>query len=257
MTTRGPDVNIKDFILLGRTVACASEKYGYCMCSAGWSDYLEDFIRVYPLHIENGWQQWCKYSIRVYKTSRDKRFESFHIEPEFAPVRVTTQKTVSTKMRYAVLNRVLQYSDDSITSIIATGRSLGIVIPKRIVCAELAERDVDDDFGERSVPFKPYIKFEDASGKSPRIQLREIGAYEWCRKHPGVRNADKLWDNLRLGDPDYRHAFLVGNMTPRRQHWLIIACYPIKMETAAKHGLQEVHAFRRLESQTGFATCSR
>lgn len=117
--------------------------------------------------------------------------------------------------------------------------SLGIIVPK-ILDKKFEKRKGFDDTIQatlidkelfmtvRNYAIRPVVTYRcpECRTKNPHRQgVREWGAYEWLRKE---RDADRLWDNLHLGDPEYDQAFLVGNMNLHRSSFMIISVFRFK-----------------------------
>ncbi|MDA7940974.1 MAG: hypothetical protein MPJ06_01280 [Nitrosopumilus sp.] len=56
--------------------------------------------------------------------------------------------------------------------------------------------------------------------------LREWGVFEYMRKFPG--KLERLWDNLRIDDPEYEKMFLVGNMHRHRRNFMVVSMFRFK-----------------------------
>lgn len=245
---------IEDFTAIARTVAVRSKKYGRTICCGGFSRSRNELIRVYPLHVENGIRQWGQYRIAVGKRDNDVREESWKLDPTFAPQRLDKTKQVSTAVRYSHIEWLLRNHVAPSTQYLNEQKSsLGIIIPKEINGCEFREDDVEiEEYGENATNKRPYLSYVDEGGKH-RLQVREIGCYEWLRKN--WRDPYGMWKNKRLDDSEYRHVLFVGNMCHRRNVWLIIDLIQVKLELLRKHA--PLLQIEELENQTGFSTAKR
>lgn len=77
---------------------------------------------------------------------------------------------------------------------------------------------------------QPRITYRcsECKSKNPHDQqLLEWGAYEWMRNNPYEK--EKVWENLRLDDPEWAKTFLVGNQTVHRNAFMIISVFRHKI----------------------------
>lgn len=236
---------IKQYTLVARAAADRSKKYGKSICSAGITPE-DGLIRVYPLLTENRMTAWDTYEVNVDRCSTDTRDETWQADTSFAPHKIGTQDRYQCLAIMAKRNLAV-----SIRQLNADKKSLAVVVPDQINEMWFDKRDkAGEDWGKEAVFEKPRLAYE-LAGKTHQHQILEIGCYEWLRNKRNDKA--KLWDNLRLTDPEYRHMLLIGNMARHRNVWMIIAVLPIKL-SKWKH--ESVLSVKRLEEQTGVNTCT-
>src|ERR1700758_2676663 len=73
---------IDDFILLGWTAPHPTLRNGDCICAAGYSRRLNQFVRIYPVPFpfKADIHRWDQLSIPVIRNSKDNRPESWKVE---------------------------------------------------------------------------------------------------------------------------------------------------------------------------------
>ncbi len=212
---------IDDFIMLGRTVPEDSKTYGKKVCSAGYSRQLKGFVRVYPLTRWSKVRQWSICRIALRRNNKDSRGESWRLNDEENESITITGKT-SNQIEY-------DFFESKVTTIKRLNEkkaSLGIIKPTQIAPFFKGKKpgsgytidmfSIDEEENDYSLPM---IDFNDDDSPH-KLQVREWGCHEWMRKGG---DPSKLWGNLKLSDPNYEHLFFVGNMSNRRNVWLIIS----------------------------------
>lgn len=71
---------IEDFVMLGRTVPEPSKTHGTSVCSAGYSREMRQFVRVYPLRVEDRIPRWSVVNLPVVRNKPDSRIESWKLK---------------------------------------------------------------------------------------------------------------------------------------------------------------------------------
>jgi len=229
-------MRVDDFVLLGRTVPEKSKKYGYKVCSAGYSAELGGLMRVYPLPVQNGLRQWSRLRLELERPRDDSRCESWALKTrDMASVLEVGSDKTKRASYAAFFDGMLARSVEQLNRDRA---SLGIIKPRGFQCHFGSRRGMtcpsqqmlfdcmDDKFGAEAADLVPQMVFEDADGEHC-LQVREIGAYEWIRTNRD--RAAQLWMNYRL-NKDRDVYLLVGNMASHRNVWLIINIITFKQE---------------------------
>lgn len=231
-------MRLDDYCCLGRTVPEESKKYGWKVCSAGYSAELNSFVRVYPLPMINPLRQRSVSTLELERNTQDARQESWRLRREFDDggiVDVQTQQRPTEHVLGWLESRVAP----SIAYLNERRLSLGVIRPKAMKpyfrdresgktddpSQLLLFEDLDVAFGADAIRSAPYLRFHDEAGGHD-LQVREWGCYEWLRKEP--EKPWQVWENSHLTD-DEREVFLfVGNMCHRRNVWLIISMFTRK-----------------------------
>ena len=201
----------------GRTVMCAiavSPTHG--------------LMRIYPLSItgHEGVGIWTKAVFVLQKSTTDQRQESFKII-DCRPSGFVTDRI---EKRDLLENCVLRSGDqDPIDYQNANKRSIAIVKSVGRVGISLVPRDTasdtirgndEDGFAlvQAEYPFKPYIEWESIQGKKHRTHLVGQEVYEGMRRN--ASSPFRIFENMHIGDQDYEHWLVLGNMKDRRNVWV-------------------------------------
>ncbi len=229
-------------IFLGTTVAEESRKYGFTICSAGWSPELRSVVRIYPLPWPLGdckAERWAEYECEVERPVNDARRESWRLV-DGAPLELVAKHdrdSVLATIRPRVGNR------QSIAALNETRSSLGLVFcgPRqlRVVAKQapdfemseaqqdwLFDRSAQSPLTKRDFPSWPYVCFQDSRGLH-ELQFLDRGAYVLLARggKVGDLNSKLMAQRLDLG-----HLLLVGNQCNRLTSWLVISCFPVRAE---------------------------
>ena len=89
---------VDDYLVLGKAAPDKSKEYGHTVCSAGYSQKLEQFVRVYPTWIDMNkkLQRWNIVRLPLEQTSRDYRYESWTITGrQIREAMISTIETIS------------------------------------------------------------------------------------------------------------------------------------------------------------------
>lgn len=216
---------VEDFICLGRTVPEESKKYGHKVCMAGFSQELNQFVRVYPLPVQNALKMRNRYTLSLQRNADDSRHESWKLTDRIA-LYESSDKCCASDIEHIVKSNV----SPSIAELNKQRRSLGFIKPDSVL-GEFKNRNdcsplqmelfaaCDDVFGANAINTAPYLRFT-CGESNHKLQLREWGCYEFVRKNPS--NIRQLWNNLRLDQDVY---LFVGNMANYRNSWLVISVF--------------------------------
>jgi hypothetical protein len=225
---------IEDFTMLGRTEPTESKKYGPCVCSAGYSREMRQFIRIYPLPISNQIPKWQRCVIPVRRPRDDSRDESWRINvPDDSADRAASAVTkIDSAKKDAEFDWLRSMAATSISDLNKRRASLAIIDPKSMRWGFDRRSDVDPadqltlfdrmeyDGAVHRSDLVPKVTFEDAAGFHT-LSLKEWGCAEWLRKRR--LDCHQLWSNLRFDDAMYEHLLFVGNQNNHRNSWLIIS----------------------------------
>jgi hypothetical protein len=229
-------MRLDDFIVLGRTVPEASQRYGTRVCMVGYSEELGKALRVYPLLIDAPLKSRHQATLELTRNSDDNRRESYKLRDAVTSIYgVSAQPFWSTgqvcdladKMHYtsiADLNR--QKASIGFVTLLGTP-TLHFI--SREESPQGPQMDLFEEFVQdlrttnfwagKDYPQVPYVTFQDATGLHT-LQLREWGTFEYLRKHQFV--GDGLDKALHLHTAGEQWYALVGNMAHRRNVWLVI-----------------------------------
>lgn len=221
--------------MLGRTEPTESKKYGVCVCSAGYSRELRQLIRIYPLPWRNDIRMWSRCTVPLRRPKDDNRAESWRIDcdGDYAEDAAEAVSIHGKADKTSEFDFLCSIAATSIKELNEQRRSLAIIRPT--VLRGFFDRRSDVDPAEQFTLFErrqhdgiahrsdliPRLQFVDEQGNGSKLSLKEWGCSEWLRKHRG--DADSLWANLSIGDPNYEHLLFIGNQNNHRTSWLVIS----------------------------------
>lgn len=240
---------LEDFVFLGTTVPEQMKDGRVVRCSAGFSDELRSLVRLYPLSPFAGIHRWDQYRVRIERSTKDSRIESFKLAGDRQDPDALTRELVDSgrlgtfpKSGTARLAAIDRYKVPSIKWMNERRRSLGIIEPE--LCDHSFEYDLEADrlvaplpgmesprpeWGRKSFPKRPRIQFRDEDGFH-NLSFNEHGVYEWLRKGG---EPEQLFENLRFGATDRQVRLLVGNLSNRRTAWVVIAYFSFARQQAS------------------------
>jgi hypothetical protein len=232
-------ITLNDFIVLGRTVPEESNKYGIRVCMAGISA-THGFRRIYPLTVDNPLRSRHQASLLVFQNPHDTRRESLKLcDAVDSILSVSAQPVISTE-QVCQLAETTGYL--SLRAMNAHRVSLGFLrslIPPQLQwklrkeCTTPQQLSLFDEtindlriagfLTGKDYSRVPYLYFRDQERAEHRLQLREWGCFEYLRKWDGTQ--ENLAERLGLLDASREFFLLVGNMSHRRNVWLIIQLF--------------------------------
>ena len=237
--------HFEDLVVLGNAVPDEISDNRKTVCTVAFSEEC-GLVRIYPVPTDAPMKRWKVVSIPLERNPKDSRKESWKIQGSRAEWDTLSQKIkvtgeLSRPKKLDLISRLKEkYSYGCIEDMNEQKTSLGLIVPE-IIGKKFEERkDVDTTIQStlvdkdlfmtiRNYAIRPVISYRcpECKSKNPHKQgVLEWGAYEWLRKGD---DRDQLWENLHIGDPDYDHVFLVGNMNLHRSSFMIISLFRFKM----------------------------
>lgn len=222
---------LEDCICFGRTVPEDSKKYGRKVCSVFYSPELRNFIRVYPLMIDNPVRMRYRCRLELTRNPNDNREESWKLKDPVNSILDVQPSPKALQSDHDVFSVLQKHEESSIQKLNLDRKSIGVVradligrmkVNGGVIKPEQKELfdDVYECFGYRPKCI-PYLRFRD-SGGIHEIQVREWGVWEFIRKYPD--KSLRVFDALGI-DKNPHNYLVVGNMLNRRNNWLVIACF--------------------------------
>ena len=198
------------------------------MCSIVVSDEL-GLIRLYPLAVseDKDIRIWSRISGQVRKSNTDQRAESFRVVDVEPTGSIDDSRAKADLMNSCVLRSGYV---DPIEFQNERRRSICIVKSESALGAELESRtEVDSEpaidnedawvMTQADFPFKPYIKWRSVQGVSHRTHICSQEVYMGTKHN--ASSPFRIFENLHVGDADYEHWLILGNMRDRRNVWVI------------------------------------
>lgn len=198
------------------------------MCAIGVSQSL-GLIRIYPLSVKNDGDIgiWSVVRLGLAISNTDNRKESYRVEKYDV---IGQMKSAAEKLDL-MESCILESGDqDPIDYQNERRKSIAIVKSVGPVGASLIAREAtsghaftdDDDEGfvvtQANFPFKPYVQWTSKQGKSHTTHL--VGQEVYMGMMHNQSTPFRIFENLRIGDRDYEHWMVLGNMKDRRNVWV-------------------------------------
>lgn len=196
------------------------------MCAIGVSDEF-GLVRLYPLTFEKNAdvKVWTKVNVKARRSTKDNRRESWRIESSEVAGKVDCPQAKAELLEACIL---LSGNQDPIAYQNANRASIAIVktdLPVGCGLRPRKDREPEPDTDERwwgmtqsEFPFKPYLLWTSIQGSEHETHIVAQEAY--CGMLNNASSQFRIFENMRLGDPDYQHWIVLGNMKDRRNVWV-------------------------------------
>ncbi|MGI0012689.1 MAG: hypothetical protein ACREBU_04485 [Nitrososphaera sp.] len=239
-------VVMDDVVVLGNAVPDEISDNRFTVCTAGYSPKY-GLLRIYPVPPRAPMKRWNVVQIPLERNPKDTREESWKIQgsrQEWDDLhrKIRVHKELTRKEWMALLETLhSKYGVSCVQDLNEQKLSLGVIKPE-IQGYRFEERPRYDPSVQMTLDSvqqfltinnyaeQPRITYRCGAGcksKKPHDQqLIEWGAYEWMRNSPNEKH--KLWENLRLNDPEWDISFLVGNQSLYRTAFMIISVFRFK-----------------------------
>lgn len=207
----------------GAPVRCSSGEVSMCAIAVG----EVGLIRLYPLTISENKEirVWSKVAIQVRRSNKDPRHESWRIEDCELTGQIDSSQTKANLLDSCILKSGMV---DPINYQNAQKSSIAVVKSSQFLGAGLLPRQPDDytSFDEDeswvmtqdNYPFKPYLFWKSIQGGEHKTHIVAQEVYM------GMRNFSatpfRVFENMHIGDPDYDHWMILGNIKDRRNVWV-------------------------------------
>lgn len=203
------------------------------MCSIAISE-THGLVRFYPLSItgHSDVSIWSKGVFACSKGAKDSRQESWRVASYEVTGKITDRGEKSAILDACVLQsgteEPIQYQNEQRASIaiVKPFGCIGAELQPRVNAKSYCTGEGEDGFAmvQANYPFKPYITWypiqRDCESKDPlRTHLVGQEVYEGMRHN--IATPFRIFENMRIGDPDYQHWLVLGNMNNRRTTWVI------------------------------------
>lgn len=221
-------MRIDDFIVLGRTTPIASKKYGHCVCVAGYSEELRQFVRIYPTKVRSKIKTLCSLSVEVERKNEDNRFESWALKTRSEDSILTVSEPLPKEDILPILNDNISASVGELNEKKA---SLGVIKPEKFeIVTEQRKGFVQHNGGIRTMeafPVIPRLELPPTPGEQARFMINEWGVYMLMDKYERAGKtltATDIKNALHIKDGKEVY-FVVGNLNKVRNIWLVIKVF--------------------------------
>jgi len=250
---------LKDMVVLGQgapnQIKKIGKQQGRCLCL--WSEKT-GFVRVYPVPF--GYvKDWEIINVQVRKPNNDGRENSFVVynyENEwhnlfrriYAQKRINrlgnkVNKEIPRKERIKFLENLPKTTFSEIRD---NRKSFGLIKPAKLDLflkknreksqAQMTLFDLDYCImNQNDFAYIPYLRYEcdgECKSKHPHEQkIVEWGAYQFMRKNPNSKeHCVKLKENYHIGEKDYVHYVLIGNIKKYPTTYIVVKLIRFKIK---------------------------
>jgi len=207
------------------------------MCAILLSEQL-GFVRIYPLPANERFSVWSRLRVEVERTQGDTRAESYKVryhEVTAAPITDANQKREI--LNACILKSGIQDCQEYMNERRA---SIAMIKLRRETVSAAMDMKVPaplpDDYEYAWIMTqaqhwqKPYLQWQSEQGKMHKTHLVAREVYEGLRKNPN--EPWSIYNNMRIGNPDYEHWLLLGNMRNHRNVWVGVHLHRLKKPTS-------------------------
>lgn len=250
---------LRNLIVIGRAAPDEIKDGRKTLCVGAWSND-DGFIRIYPTTLLSNLKRWNEVDVPVERNPQDSREESWKIqgskdEWENLHKKLKWNRKLDRDEQLQLLDVIPK--TNCVEDLNQSKKSLGLIIPSEILDWELVKRkdydpsvqtSLDEFFREdleirgkvmkiltkRNYKYVPMIKWKCGGPCKLKqgfhyMQILDWEVYEWLRKHLNSKSEMmKVFDNLRLRDPEYNKWFFVGNQNRHRKSFMIISALRFK-----------------------------
>src|SRR3989338_1320654 len=242
---------LKDMVVLGQgapnQISKIGGQQGRCLCL--WSDKT-GFVRVYP--VPHGYvYDWEIINVEVRKPTNDGRENSFVVynyEQEWKNLskRLYAQKKIKKLKRAEQIALLESLAKSTFSQIRDNGKSFGLIKPKAMEFmlkqnketseAQTTLIDMDYDImNQNDFAFIPYLHYGCDGSCCSNLSLEYIivcwFVYEFMRLKPNSEeHCMKLKDNYHIGEEDYLHYILIGNIRKYTTTYVVVKLIRFKIE---------------------------
>jgi hypothetical protein len=197
------------------------------MCAIAVSKEL-GLIRIYPLSVFSDGEIsiWSIVDLRLTISNTDNRKESYRVSIYEVCGQVKLPDEKRDLLDACLLDSGNQDPIDyqnqrrkSIAVVKSVGH-VGAMLAAREPSAEPFPMDDEDGFVrvQSDFPFKPYVQWVSKQGKSHTTHL--VGQEVYMGMVHNQSTPFRVFENLHIGDQDYDHWLVLGNMKDRRNVWV-------------------------------------
>lgn len=247
MWVNAMSVTLHDVVILGTAVPEQIKDGRKTVCVAAWQKDM-GLIRLYPCRGDAKWKaRWSVIDVHVERNPKDTRRESFKIVGSHDDWEGFSESSVIYRgaMTAQKGREIIDALPVSCVSSVNTNRdSLCIINPIDLRWRMAANPSYGKSRNELLIeyPGESWLSTKSDFQFQPRLQFRcskdctihhdmtvvEWGAFEWIRKNPNPETAMRLFDNWRLGNPDYDISLLLGNQACHRNSFIVISVFFMK-----------------------------
>lgn len=195
------------------------------MCAIALSEEM-GLVRLYPLTFEENANVsvWSTIEVTARRSPTDNRKESWRVESTVVVGKIDSPQAKSEILDNCVLESgivdpiVFQNKHLASVAIIKTDLPVGCGLKPRDAKFEAQADDESWCLMQSDHPFKPYLLWTSIQGSNHETHIVAQEAYYGMAKN--AASPFRIFENMRIGDPDYQHWIVLGNMKDRRNVWV-------------------------------------
>jgi hypothetical protein len=185
-------------------------------------------VRLYPLTFEENAdvRVWTRVRVHARRSKKDSRKESWRIESTEVIGKIDDAIDKSQLLDQCVLKSgtcdpiKYQNSIQASIAVIKSSSPVGCALEPR---DDTEKATIDEDetwwgMTQCEHPFKPYLLWTSIQGGKHRTHIVAQEAYVGMAKNASA--PFRIYENMHVGDPDYQHWLVLGNMKDRRNVWV-------------------------------------
>jgi hypothetical protein len=195
------------------------------MCAIGLND---DFglVRLYPLTFDNNHDVsiWSVVDVIASRSKRDTRHEAWKVSETTVVGLVKDRNEKNSILESCVLRSgttdPIAYQNENRSSIcvVKTSLPIGFGLEPRLNADEVSEESECWCMVQADYKFRPYLHWTSDQGSQHKTQIVAQEVYVGMLNN--ISSPFRVFENMRLGDQDYQHWLVLGNMKDRRNVWV-------------------------------------
>ncbi len=207
------------------------------MCAIGVSEEL-GLIRLYPLNVSDDRliKVWTKVRCKCVRSQKDNRNESWKVMESHVDGLIESRTEKFELLDACILRSgaadPIDYQNKlrrSICVVKVVGR-LGGSIEARSDYEHHLQTSADDSWvkPQNAFPFKPYLHWTSSQGTQHKTHL--VGQEVYYALLKNASSPFRIFENMSIGNPDYVHWIVLGNMKDRRNVWVAAHLHRLKVD---------------------------
>lgn len=203
------------------------------MCAIALSPEF-GLVRLYPLRFEseNPIKVWSKVEVAAIRSRTDNRHESWKIQTSKIIGHIDNPTIKADTLDQCVLKSgvedpiAYQNRKRASIAIVKTQLPVGCGLKPRQERESQHDREDQWCMTQSEYPYKPYLFWTSDQGGEHETHIVAQEVYVGMSKNASCQM--NVFANLRIGDPDYQHWMVLGNMKDRRNVWVCASLHRLK-----------------------------
>jgi hypothetical protein len=240
-------VTMDDLIILGNAAPDELSDFRKSVCTAAYSP-THGLVRIYPVPPNAKLYRWYRATIPLQRNNQDVREESWKIQgskDEWPTLhkKIRIGEQLKRKEWIALIDQLnTEFGVNCVQELNEQRLSLGLIKPKEMKPYFKKRENFDNTMQGTLFGGEPFMTIHNYA-LQPRLeytcqdcklergyhdqQVISWEVYEWMRNNE--KEAEKVWENLHIGDPQYHQSLLVGNQARHLTSFMVISVFRYKM----------------------------